>query len=345
MLQIAAPEQTTTYRYGLERLAGVGPTGTEWYLHDGLGSVRLTLDEAGEPVDPSGYSYTPFGVPQSGAIAEPFGFTGEVHSIETGLVYLRARWYDPASGTFLGRDPFEGFPDMPYSQHPYQYGYSNPGRWTDPTGRCYGLLTHLRQIPIEEEWCRNLDKAVLIYTSPNQAIPHEASLEQKAWAYAYGSSWYVGHAILLAEIAVTVQHGVRWIWAAGSQFLQHCGNNPPVTPPQTTPPPAVQNLYGGQVFTRDCVGACLDIGLDPTNPFFHDDFRSSLSRTPLNAHYAIRNPDATWTDRRILQNIGQYSNGDSRGYPGYLQLYEGYDTFNREVYLDLLEELLKTKIP
>ncbi|NJO07656.1 MAG: hypothetical protein HC876_20245 [Chloroflexaceae bacterium] len=56
--------------------------------------------------------------------------------IVSGLVYLRARWYDPASGTFLGRDPFEGFPDMPYSQHPYQYAYSNPGLWTDPSGMC-----------------------------------------------------------------------------------------------------------------------------------------------------------------------------------------------------------------
>ncbi|NJL57536.1 hypothetical protein HC928_22205, partial [bacterium] len=83
--RVAAPEQTTTYLYGMERLAGVGPTGTDWYLHDGLGSVRLTLDDAGVPVDPSGYSYTPFGVPQSGAIAEPFGFTGEQWDAATGL--------------------------------------------------------------------------------------------------------------------------------------------------------------------------------------------------------------------------------------------------------------------
>ncbi|NJL57539.1 RHS repeat-associated core domain-containing protein [bacterium] len=82
-------------------------------LHDGLGSVRLTLDDAGVPVDPSGYSYTPFGIPQSGAQPETFGFAGEQWDADTGLVYLRARWYDPASGTFLGRDPFEGFPDMP----------------------------------------------------------------------------------------------------------------------------------------------------------------------------------------------------------------------------------------
>ncbi|NJL55949.1 hypothetical protein HC928_12720 [bacterium] len=36
-----------------------------------------------------------------------------MQSIETGLVYLRARWYDPASGTFLSRDPFAGYPTIP----------------------------------------------------------------------------------------------------------------------------------------------------------------------------------------------------------------------------------------
>ncbi|NJL55142.1 hypothetical protein HC928_08095, partial [bacterium] len=38
-------------------------TSTNWYLTDAIGSVRLTLDDAGVPVDPSGYSYTPFGIP------------------------------------------------------------------------------------------------------------------------------------------------------------------------------------------------------------------------------------------------------------------------------------------
>ncbi|NJO07598.1 MAG: RHS repeat-associated core domain-containing protein [Chloroflexaceae bacterium] len=125
--QVLSDGSTTTYD-GLDRLAAVGPTGTDWYLADAIGSVRLTLDDAGVPVDPSGYSYTPFGVPQSGAIAEPFGFTGEVHSIETGLVYLRARWYDPASGTFLIRDPSR------QEQHLYQYARSNPINRVDPSG-------------------------------------------------------------------------------------------------------------------------------------------------------------------------------------------------------------------
>ncbi|NJL33329.1 MAG: hypothetical protein HC893_05055 [Chloroflexaceae bacterium] len=50
------------------------------------------------------------------------------------LVYLRARWYHPQSGTLTRRDPFGGFAEQPYSLHPYQYAYGNPLRWTDPSG-------------------------------------------------------------------------------------------------------------------------------------------------------------------------------------------------------------------
>jgi RHS repeat-associated protein len=72
-------------------------------------------------------------VPTAGT-PQPFGFTGEVHS--AGQVYLRARWYAPGNGTFTSRDPFAGFPELPYSLHAYQYAYSNPVRWTDPSGEC-----------------------------------------------------------------------------------------------------------------------------------------------------------------------------------------------------------------
>jgi RHS repeat-associated protein len=36
-------------------------------------------------------------------------FTGEQQDSESGLVYLRARMYDPQIGRFLQRDPFTGF--------------------------------------------------------------------------------------------------------------------------------------------------------------------------------------------------------------------------------------------
>jgi RHS repeat-associated protein len=61
-----------------------------------------------------------------------FGFIGKPHHDD--LVYLRARWYAPGQGRFVSKDPFAGFPEMPYSLHAYQYAYSNPVMWTDPTG-------------------------------------------------------------------------------------------------------------------------------------------------------------------------------------------------------------------
>jgi len=76
-------------------------------------------------------SYDPWGTPQ-GSLSGPFGFTGELHS--AGQVYLRARWYAPGQGRFVSEDPFVGFPELPYSLHAYQYAYSNPVMWTDPSG-------------------------------------------------------------------------------------------------------------------------------------------------------------------------------------------------------------------
>jgi hypothetical protein len=52
-----------------------------------------------------------------------------------GLLYLRARWYDPATGRFLTRDPFPGLAALPQTQHPYVYARNNPINLTDPSGR------------------------------------------------------------------------------------------------------------------------------------------------------------------------------------------------------------------
>jgi RHS repeat-associated protein len=113
-----------------ERLA-ISPSGSRtWYIADALGSVRQTLDDAGTPLATA--SYDPWGTPQSSLIS-PFGFTGELQDA-AGLTYLRARWYNPSHGTLTSVDPFSGFSTKPYSLHPYQYSYSNPVSYVDPSG-------------------------------------------------------------------------------------------------------------------------------------------------------------------------------------------------------------------
>ncbi|MCL4443483.1 MAG: RHS repeat-associated core domain-containing protein, partial [Actinobacteria bacterium] len=53
-----------------------------------------------------------------------------------GLYYLRARWYDPATGQFISVDALVGITDQPY-----EYAGSDPVNLTDPTGlACWAAL-------------------------------------------------------------------------------------------------------------------------------------------------------------------------------------------------------------
>ncbi|MCG8349504.1 MAG: RHS repeat-associated core domain-containing protein, partial [Chloroflexales bacterium] len=84
-----------------------------------------------------------------------FGFTGELQDGASNMLYLRARWYDPGQRTFTSRDPFAGFAETPYSLHPYQYAYSNPALWTDPSGLYSSSpVEHMIQVYYEQSGFR-----------------------------------------------------------------------------------------------------------------------------------------------------------------------------------------------
>lgn len=68
----------------------------------------------------------------TGATTE-WTYTGEQQDLN-GLVYLRARHYDPGSGRFLSRDPFGGFVFAPQSLNRYAYVINNPVNWIDLWG-------------------------------------------------------------------------------------------------------------------------------------------------------------------------------------------------------------------
>ncbi|REJ85114.1 MAG: hypothetical protein DWQ36_14630 [Acidobacteria bacterium] len=80
----------------------------------------------------------------AGASANRFGFTGHEMDPESGLIYMKGRYYDPGTGTFLSMDPFEGTVEAPQSLHRYNYAYSNPLVYVDPDGRCVGRLQGTR---------------------------------------------------------------------------------------------------------------------------------------------------------------------------------------------------------
>lgn len=58
---------------------------------------------------------------------------------ETGLLYARARYFDPASGHFISRDPVDGDANLSTTWGACQYWRDNPYGFTDPNGECDGL--------------------------------------------------------------------------------------------------------------------------------------------------------------------------------------------------------------
>jgi RHS repeat-associated protein len=100
------------------------------YLHhDQLGSTRLLTDATGKTS--AAFSYQPYGSleAKTGTATTPLGFAGQYTDAETGLQYLRARFYDTGTGQFLTRDPLEAITGPPYS-----YASDNPVNLTDPSG-------------------------------------------------------------------------------------------------------------------------------------------------------------------------------------------------------------------
>lgn len=150
---------------------GGGPVGESLQLDESAGAafgtvVRIALpstaagtldletgdglfDEAGNPVLPeqvqiffaSGVDATLYTGATAGSTAptrlarsafgSPFLFHGQWFDYDTGLVYLRARFYDPSTGVFLVRDP-EGYED---STNLYAGMANNPVSYRDPSGR------------------------------------------------------------------------------------------------------------------------------------------------------------------------------------------------------------------
>ena len=105
---------------------------TDWYLADRLGSVRDIVDVSGTVVYHTGYDSFGNKVSSSGSGGDRFGFTGREHDAALNLYYNRARFYDPATGRFLSRDPI-GFSagDM----NLYRYVNNSPTNGSDPSGK------------------------------------------------------------------------------------------------------------------------------------------------------------------------------------------------------------------
>ncbi|MCO5313599.1 MAG: hypothetical protein M9952_11775 [Microthrixaceae bacterium] len=105
------------------------------FATDALGSI---INSTGQSFA-NATSYDPWGNPTGAATtaAPKLGYRSELNT-QTGL-YLRARDYNPTTGTFTTTDPLDDIPGTPTSGNPYHYVNNNPINWQDPLGLAPGI--------------------------------------------------------------------------------------------------------------------------------------------------------------------------------------------------------------
>jgi RHS repeat-associated protein len=107
---------------------------TSFYLKDGYGSTRMLTDSAGAPTDT--FDFDAFGnlLARSGSTANPYLYNGQQFEPDAGLHYLRARYYDAATGRFTSVDPFPGLARDPVTLHPSLSARNDAVIFSDPSG-------------------------------------------------------------------------------------------------------------------------------------------------------------------------------------------------------------------
>jgi RHS repeat-associated protein len=124
---------TNSYIYGPDNLpveqVDNGSQAPAYLHHDQLGSTRLITNQDGETAGT--LTYGPYGAvaATTGWATTPLQYAGQYSDSETGLQYEQARYYDPATGQFITRDPLAEL-----THQPYGYAASDPIDGMDPTG-------------------------------------------------------------------------------------------------------------------------------------------------------------------------------------------------------------------
>lgn len=78
------------------------------------------------------YAYTPWGEPiaTQEQVEQPLRYAAREYDKETGLYFVRARYFDPRQGRFVSEDPI----GLEGGINPYAYAANDPSNLIDPTG-------------------------------------------------------------------------------------------------------------------------------------------------------------------------------------------------------------------
>ncbi|MCU0485605.1 MAG: RHS repeat-associated core domain-containing protein, partial [Anaerolineales bacterium] len=151
-----------------------------WLTGDHLGSATVTADANGGNVQRQ--LYKGWGETRSTtSVATEYAYTGQYaydSANELGLLFYRARWYDPLLGRFISADSIVPGAFDPLAYDRYTYVRSNPLRYIDPSGHKY---CDGRSINDCTRYSYSIEHTAIMYkirfdgwTSKNQAVALEA---------------------------------------------------------------------------------------------------------------------------------------------------------------------------
>jgi RHS repeat-associated protein len=119
------------YGPGGQPIEHISGKAVDYLQTDQAGSVRLMTNSAGQNVGT--YNYTSYGqiIGHTGTATSALQYDGQFTDSESGLIYLRARFYDPGTGQFTTADLAGSL-----TQTPFSYADDNPINLQDPAGLC-----------------------------------------------------------------------------------------------------------------------------------------------------------------------------------------------------------------
>ncbi len=121
---------------------------TYYYQFNAHGDVVSLTDSSGSVVNT--YTYDPWGnhLISSETVSNPFRYAGYRFDEETGLYYLRTRFYLSSITRFLTKDIFKGYQEYPQTMNNYLYVVDNPVYFYDPYGlKAKTINWHWQEVP------------------------------------------------------------------------------------------------------------------------------------------------------------------------------------------------------
>ena len=129
--EVSSEEGNTTNLIGAGIEARLNVSGGYFLQKNAHGDITAAISGTERAAT---YDYDAFGnaIVEEGEINNPIRYSGEYLDEETGLIYLRARYYDPSVGRFISEDPIRD------GMNWYAYCGNSPIMFVDPSGLIRG---------------------------------------------------------------------------------------------------------------------------------------------------------------------------------------------------------------